>query len=421
MKNIIEIKNLSKKYQISSAKETGYSTFVETAARSAIRFFAALKNPRKAFKAKNETFEEFFALKDVNIEIKEGDRVGIIGRNGAGKSTLLKILSRIAAPSSGTIKIRGRVASLLEVGTGFHPELTGRENIFLNGAILGMQKAEIKRKFDEIVAFSEAEKFLDVPVKRYSSGMITRLGFAVAAHLDPDLLIVDEVLAVGDALFQQKCLKKIGEMGNSGRTVLFVSHDVGSILSICNKGVYLVNGQVKSQGDIESCVNSYMSAYSLQSLSWEGDAGDEHIRFYSAKISCVESKKEFFYQGDKTRLEMEYEVLKPSQDLVLGVSVWNQRNQLIARSQTADDVENHPRYIRQGRHKLAFHIDSGIFHEGDYLVKVECLLHDQKKIISDAIVLKYPIYTLDKSTRDGHLAKRDGIFLGKNWEIASHV
>lgn len=421
MKNIVETKNLSKKYLISNHKESGYSTFVETVARAAIHCFSILKNPGKGLKSKRENFQEFFALKDVNIEIKEGDRIGIIGRNGAGKSTLLKILSRIAAPSSGLVKIHGRVASLLEVGTGFHPELTGRENIFLNGAILGMQKSEIIRKFDEIVAFSEAEKFLDVPVKRYSSGMITRLGFAVAAHLDPDLLIVDEVLAVGDALFQQKCLKKIDEMGNSGRTVMFVSHDVGSILSICNKGIYLVNGEVRAQGPIEACVNSYMSAYSLQTLSWKGNVGDDHIRIYSAKLSSENSQKEFFYQGDKTRLEIEYEVLKPSQDLSLGVGIWNQRNQQIARSHTTDDVQNQKNYIKEGRHNLAFHIDSGIFHEGDYFVKIECGLHNQKKIVSDSIVLKYPIYTIDKSTRDGHLAERDGIFLGKNWEIKSYV
>lgn len=418
MKNMIETHSLSKKYLICSNSEEGYSTLVETMARAAFSFFQRLKNPLKKKTEKNRT-QEFWALRDVNIEIKPGDRVGIIGRNGAGKSTLLKILSRIVSPTSGHIKIRGRVASLLEVGTGFHPELTGRENIFLNGAILGMGKQEIIKKFDEIVEFSEVGKFLDTPVKRFSSGMITRLGFAIAAHLDPDLLIVDEVLAVGDALFQQKCLKKINEMGQHGRTVIFVSHDVGSILSICNKGIYLSGGKVVDQGPIETCVNTYMRSYSLQTLDWQGDVGDEHIRFYKAGLRSNGQQKEFFYQGDPTKLEIEYEVLKQTKDLNLGIGIWNQRNQLIARSYTTDDILNHQSYIKKGKHKLTLNIDSGIFHEGDYLIKIDCGLHNSKNIISDSIVLKYPIYVMDKSTRDGHLSDRDGIFLGKNWDFIS--
>jgi lipopolysaccharide transport system ATP-binding protein len=417
MTAIIETENLSKKYIISTRTEIGYSTLVETLARTAVNCFQALRHPFKKNTQPINCMEDFWALRDINIEIKQGDRIGIIGRNGAGKSTLLKILSRIVTPSSGRIKIRGRVASLLEVGTGFHPELSGRENIFLNGAILGMGRREIESKFDEIVCFSEVGKFLDTPVKRFSSGMITRLGFAIAAHLDPDLLIVDEVLAVGDAIFQQKCLKKIGEMGNQGRTVIFVSHDVGSILSICNKGIFLEDGTVKEHGPIEACVNAYMRTYSMQSSYWKGDVGDEHIRFYSASLTSNNLTKEFFYQGDATSLEIEYEVLKPSHDLNLGVGIWNLRNQLIARSHTTDDVQNHHKYIKKGRHKLTLHIDSGMFHEGDYFIKVDCGLHNHKKIISVDIVLKYPIYVSDKSTRDGHLSERDGIFLGKNWDI----
>ena len=193
-------------------------------------------------------------------EIESGDRLGIIGRNGAGKSTLLKILSRIIEPTSGDIKIRGKISSLLEVGTGFHPELTGRENIFLNGAILGMSKNEIVRKFDEIVAFAEIEKFLETPVKRFSSGMYTRLGFAIAAHLDPHVLILDEVLAVGDSIFQTKCLKKMKELGQDGRTIIFVSHSPESVMSLCNKAIYLENGRVKESGDVLKCIESYDSS-----------------------------------------------------------------------------------------------------------------------------------------------------------------
>jgi ABC-type polysaccharide/polyol phosphate transport system ATPase subunit len=201
--------------------------------------------------------EEFWALKDVNFEIKRGDVVGVIGRNGAGKSTLLKILSRITEPSAGRVEIKGRVASLLEVGTGFHPELTGRENIYLNGAILGMSRAEIRRKFDEIVAFAEVEKFLDTPVKRYSSGMYVRLAFAVAAHLEPEILVVDEVLAVGDAEFQKKCLGKMEEVAGHGRTVLFVSHNVAAINSLCNVAILLRGGMKQFLGTTHAALDLY--------------------------------------------------------------------------------------------------------------------------------------------------------------------
>ena len=222
------------------------------------------RKAKKAFsfpgpKAETRHKEEFWALKDLNFTIGRGDRVGIIGRNGAGKSTLLKILSRITEPTSGQIRIKGRIASLLEVGTGFHPELTGRENVFLNGAILGMSRMEIRKKFDEIVAFAEVEKFLDTPVKRYSSGMYVRLAFSVAAHMEPEILVVDEVLAVGDAQFQKKCLGKMEEVStNEGRTVLFVSHNMGVVAQLCQTGILLSNGHIKMNGDIKKVVERYL-------------------------------------------------------------------------------------------------------------------------------------------------------------------
>jgi lipopolysaccharide transport system ATP-binding protein len=203
--------------------------------------------------------EDFWALKDVSFEVKQGETLGIIGRNGAGKSTLLKILSRITEPTEGRARINGRVASLLEVGTGFHPELTGRENIFLNGAILGMHHGEIKRKFDEIVAFAEVEKFLDTPVKRYSSGMYVRLAFAVAAHLEPEILIVDEVLAVGDAAFQKKCLGKMGDVARAGRTILFVSHNMGAVHSLTRTGLYLKEGKILEYGSTAKVTERYFA------------------------------------------------------------------------------------------------------------------------------------------------------------------
>jgi lipopolysaccharide transport system ATP-binding protein len=258
---VIRVENLGKKYILGHQREERYTTLRDSIANSAKGLLKSFQRSKSS--GADPSSEEFWALKDVSFEIKQGDRVGIIGRNGAGKSTLLKILSRITEPTSGSIRIKGRVASLLEVGTGFHPELTGRENISLNGAILGMSKAEIVRKFDEIVAFAEVEKFLDTPVKRYSSGMYVRLAFSVAAHLEPEILIVDEVLAVGDAQFQKKCLGKMEDVGKEGRTVIFVSHNMGVITQLCNKGIYLTQGSVSSQGNINEVVTQYVCAGSI--------------------------------------------------------------------------------------------------------------------------------------------------------------
>lgn len=252
----IEIKNLSKKYILNHQQQgSGYVALRDVIADKA----KALKKPSSWFSKKMEQ-EEFWALKNIDLSIEKGDKVAIIGHNGAGKSTLLKLLSQITEPTTGEIKIHGRVTSLLEVGTGFHPELTGRENIYLNGSILGMSRAEVKRKFDEIVDFAGVEKFLDTPVKRYSSGMRMRLGFAVAAHLESEILIIDEVLAVGDAAFQKKCLGKMDDISKSeGRTILFVSHNMGAVQQLCNKGVVLNKGKVAHEGDVESALTAYLN------------------------------------------------------------------------------------------------------------------------------------------------------------------
>ncbi len=251
---MIKVEGISKKYDLNKfRKEAG-----DTLYSSAINTIRDLGN----LMSKKQT-EEFWALKDVSFEIEKGDRVGIIGRNGAGKSTLLKILSRITPPTAGRIEYSGRMASLLEVGTGFHGDLSGRENIYLNGSILGMKKWEIDEKFDEIVAFSEIEKFIDTPVKRYSSGMYVRLAFAVAAHLEPDILIIDEVLAVGDAAFQKKCLGKMEDVSqNQGRTILFVSHSLSTVSKLCNKGLLLKNGVLQCQGQFYDVMKAYESMYS---------------------------------------------------------------------------------------------------------------------------------------------------------------
>jgi lipopolysaccharide transport system ATP-binding protein len=252
---VIQVEHLYKCYVIGHQRDSrgGLRHRIEGALRNPFQWTREQVQRRRAIR------EEFWALKDVSFEAQQGELIAIIGRNGAGKTTLLKVLSQISEPTRGRVRLRGRVASLLEVGTGFHHELTGRENIFLNGAILGMTRQEIKRKFDEIVAFSEVEKFLDTPVKRYSTGMAVRLAFAVAAHLEPEILIMDEVLAVGDAAFQKKCLGKMGEVAQGGRTVLFVSHNMSAVQALCRKAVYLDCGVVKAIGDVEPLVNRYLA------------------------------------------------------------------------------------------------------------------------------------------------------------------
>jgi len=259
MSSVITVENLGKKYLLKH--QSGQQPYValRDVLSEGVRTLGSRLFGRSTLVSRSDEQEEFWALRDVSFEVKQGDRVGIIGRNGAGKSTLLKILSRITEPTTGSVRIKGRVASLLEVGTGFHPELTGRENIYLNGAILGMSRAEIKKKFDEIVDFAEIEKFLDTPVKRYSSGMYVRLAFAVAAHLEPEILVVDEVLAVGDVQFQKKCLGRMEEVGREGRTVFFVSHNMDSIKFLCTSGMLLNGGQNIYSGNINEVVGKYES------------------------------------------------------------------------------------------------------------------------------------------------------------------
>jgi lipopolysaccharide transport system ATP-binding protein len=255
---VIRVENLSKRYEL-GARERRYQTLRETMVELAAAPF------RRLWRLSGWSGEAYhlWALKDINLEVRQGEALGIIGRNGAGKSTLLKVLSRITEPTSGRALVWGRIGSLLEVGTGFHSELTGRENIYLNGAILGMSRAEIRGKFDEIVAFAEVEKFLDTPVKHYSSGMHVRLAFAVAAHLEPEILLVDEVLAVGDAVFQKKCLGKMGTVVKSGRTILFVSHNMSAMQNLCSKVVWMANGQIQEQGDATEVVSHYLSSTAL--------------------------------------------------------------------------------------------------------------------------------------------------------------
>ena len=266
---VIRAERLGKKYAIAHQRQGArYVALREEIGRAASAFWRRARDMVRGTQLLDgEDIEEFWALRDVGFEIRRGEVVGVIGRNGAGKSTLLKVLSRITEPSEGRVVIEGRVASLLEVGTGFHPELTGRDNIFLNGAILGMGRAEIRRKFDEIVAFADIERFLDTPVKRYSSGMSVRLAFAVAAHLEPEILVVDEVLAVGDAEFQKKCLGKMSEVAHGGRTVFFVSHNMSAVQSLCGRGMLLDHGRLVADGPVSDVIQGYVAA--LESASRE--------------------------------------------------------------------------------------------------------------------------------------------------------
>ena len=281
---VITVEDLGKRYRIKhQAERQRYATLRDVLAdktKGVARRLWSLARPStlNSQLSTGHKVEDFWALKDVSFEVKQGETLGIIGRNGAGKSTLLKILSRITEPTEGRVRIKGRIASLLEVGTGFHPELTGRENIFLNGAILGMTRVEIKKKFDEIVAFSEVDKFLDTPVKRYSSGMYVRLAFAVAAHLEPEILIVDEVLAVGDAQFQSKCLGKMGEVARGGRAVLFVSHNMSAIARLCHRAALLEKGRLTRDGAVAPIVQTYLSS-SASATKTDVDLADFQPRF----------------------------------------------------------------------------------------------------------------------------------------------
>jgi len=324
---VIKVENLSKKYILHHQQQERYTALRDVMAnkfKSLGKIFAFHRSPLTASQ------EDFFALKDVSFEVKQGDRVGIIGRNGAGKSTLLKILSRITEPTSGRIEITGRVASLLEVGTGFHPELTGRENIFLNGAILGMTRGEIRRKFDEIVDFAEVEKFLDTPVKHFSSGMYMRLAFAVAANLQTDILLVDEVLAVGDAAFQKKCLGKMGDAAQQGRTVFFVSHNLLAMDSLCTRAICLHDGKIMMEGSPAQVTSRYLREWNPGSTEviYSDIASAPGNEMFRLRRACVRPVNGSPFDAITVRtpfvVEFEYWQLVPGISLELGVRVYDE-------------------------------------------------------------------------------------------------
>ncbi|MBS1534274.1 MAG: ABC transporter ATP-binding protein [Bacteroidetes bacterium] len=327
---VIKVDNLSKAYQIG---QIGTGTISRDLERFWVTKILGKEDPFLKIGETNDRSVKgqsdiVWSLRDINFEINHGDAVGIIGKNGAGKSTLLKLLSRVTSPTTGEIKVKGRIASLLEVGTGFHPELSGRENIFLNGAILGMRKKEIARKLDEIIDFSGVERYIDTPVKRYSSGMYVRLAFAVAAHLESEILIVDEVLAVGDAEFQKKCLGKMSDISKGeGRTVLFVSHNMAAVKSLCNKGIVLANGMVAFNGEVDNALDYYLkSSESFAHKKWEVTQApkSDFVRLLEAEVLDVNNRVALNHPiTDDVRIKFTYEITKENQLFLHGFNLFN--------------------------------------------------------------------------------------------------
>lgn len=363
---VIKVENLSKQYLLNKGGLPKSDTLFGS-------FLNGLRNV-KNITSKPQT-EEFWALKDISFEVEQGDRVGIIGRNGAGKSTLLKILSRITPPTKGKIEYTGRMASLLEVGTGFHGDLSGRENIYLNGSILGMHKHEIDRKFDEIVAFSEIEKFIDTPVKRYSSGMYVRLAFAVAAHLEPDILIVDEVLAVGDAAFQDKCLGKMNEVSTKeGRTILFVSHQMAVLSALCNKSVLLEKGQFVGMGPTDSIINTYLhrgEKNTGQNYDDSAPVKGAKLKIRSVRVlNHVQTTVSEINNAYKGFIEIGFEVLEKSRGYDVSLELKHLQYGTIFTTCLKDkDTEGNDNKVwEKGLHKYSIELPMDLLREGEYII-----------------------------------------------------
>ena len=384
---VIQVQNVSKCYRLGIKDEIH-----DTLGASLIEFlksplanyrkyrslydFTDVKNSTGATREPELSGDVLWALRDVSFDVRQGEVLGIIGGNGAGKSTLLKVLSKITPPATGSIEIRGHVSSLLEVGTGFHPELTGRENVYLNGVILGMKKAEVDRKFDAIVDFSGVEKFLDTPVKRYSSGMTVRLAFSVAAHLEPDILIVDEVLAVGDAAFQSKCLGKMKDVAHQGRTVLFVSHNMGAITNLCSSAIWLDQGMMVAQGNVSSIITEYMNKSSnleiTDSSQWER-SGTGEARIISARLLDLNREnRTLFSMGEDVSVEFEVEFFDDHQTLPDDLSVTLTRvdmgaNVLHLSSRDCGFLENG---VKRGKYRIRMDIPQCMLYPGFYNVAI---------------------------------------------------
>jgi homopolymeric O-antigen transport system ATP-binding protein len=398
----IRVEGLGKKYLIgheaSRERYTALRDVIGRTAKNLVRTTTDMLRGRAI--VTGDTTEEFWALKDINFEIKRGEAVGIIGRNGAGKSTLLKVLSRITDPTEGRVEIRGRVASLLEVGTGFHPELTGRENIYLNGAILGMTRAEIRRKFDEIVAFAEIEKFLDTPVKRYSSGMYVRLAFAVAAHLEPEILIVDEVLAVGDTEFQKKCLGRMGEVAQGGRTVLFVSHNMAALRNLCGQALMLTKGRCGALGPPDVIISNYLRKDAELATTWSEPSGYKNDFFTPTRLILLEQHV----------VELEGILHQHPQNLVIGLVVSTRSGDIVFWT-THRDASDEVTSVRDKRSvRFRVQLPLQLLNAGDYVIQLSVFLDLERTVImyDDGPRIDFSIANSQGSSFFGG-GRRDGV------------
>ncbi len=358
--------------------------------------------------------EYVWALKDINLEIEQGDVIGIIGKNGAGKSTLLKILSRVTKPTTGKIHYKGRIASLLEVGTGFHPEMTGRENIYMNGAIMGMSRAEITRKLDEIVAFAGVERFIDTPVKRYSSGMTVRLGFSIAAHLEPDILVVDEVLAVGDAEFQKKAIGKMQDVSKGqGRTVLFVSHNMAAVQNLCTSSMLLVNGKIRSIGNTSDIIQEYLTG--LQNIKkWQGNIETDILNVYNTYVKNSKNEDQFLCSSDEIEIGIELEIKKEISDLVCGINIISGFGYPILRANYNDF--NLCNKLNVGKYLLKYKIPPNFLAVGNYIIDFDIAIPFVVRLIGGQVNLSFEIisnsavgnkYTLEGSAFYNSIVRPD--------------
>jgi len=414
----VHVEGLSKQYHIGKRQER-HDTLRDTLTDAFIApFRRAGKLLRGQATGAAELDETIWALKDVSFEVKRGEAVGIIGRNGAGKSTLLKILSRITEPTGGYADVYGRVGSLLEVGTGFHHELTGRENIYLNGAILGMTRVEIERKFDEIVAFSEVEKFMDTPVKHYSSGMYLRLAFAVAAHLEPEILLVDEVLAVGDAAFQKKCLGKMGNVAQEGRTVLFVSHNMGAITQLCEWALWLDNGQLKLTGPSSDVVAAYLSSGTEGCAVWSSSSTEPRnieAQLKSARILSVDNQPTAVVDFDSPfKVEIAYDVIDPVRDLSVTYQLLDSQGNLVFEAMDTDMPEWKGRVREPGQYLAVCKVPARLLKPGRYYVSLASFIEYIKIIERQEGVLAFDVSEVGYLLNPGRLGVVSPVL---EWEV----
>jgi lipopolysaccharide transport system ATP-binding protein len=410
MTSAIKIENLSKKYIIRHEELQPYVALRDVVMDKAKRIISAMKHPLRGNDKIDSGYEEFWALSNISLNIQQGERVGIIGSNGAGKSTLLKILSRITEPTKGSIRIRGRVASLLEVGTGFHPELTGRENIYLNGAILGMSKQEIQRNFDAIVDFSGVEKFLDTPVKRYSSGMYVRLAFSVAAHLESDILIVDEVLAVGDAQFQKKCMARMEDISEGGRTILFVSHNMGAVAELCSRAVFLHQGRKMLDGIPSEVIKTYISQLGGGGVVV---SGGQNFPIFVTQINLYDSSgilSGSINLGMDATLEIKYSINEPLTNVTMSMILERNGTPLLY-SYDTDLADTSLDYVRKtGEYTARINLPLSKFKEGQYVIRAKIGV-GQTNMTNENSVLTFEISNFSINTqhrsyredRPGHL------------------